>query len=235
MQQLEDNIRFSKETFITVSPGKITDKYYKEKELGNGSHGQVYRVKNKITGETRAYKQMAKGNISDIKQFNSELSIMSKVDHPSIIKLYEIYEDKRYIYLIMEECKGGELFDRIINRIQSRKMYTEKEAAKIFTQLMSAICYCHSKGICHCDLKAENILFLTNEENSPIKLIDFGISSVISDVKKEGKQAHTATMVSSAYYASPEELEGYYDEKCDIWSAGVLLYILLSGNPHSME
>lgn len=227
----EDAISFGKETFVTRSPGKLSDKYQKEKELGSGSYGHVYRVKNKITGETRACKQMAKGKISDMNKFNLEINIMSKTDHPSIIKLYEIYEDTRNIYLVMEECTGGELFDRIISRVESGKMYTEKQATKIFQQMISAICYCHSQGICHRDLKPENILFLTKDEDSPIKVIDFGLSRVTADLKKEGKQAHMTTRVGTAYYVSPEVLQGYYDEKCDVWSAGVLLYILLSGDP----
>lgn len=165
----EDAISFGKETFVTRSPGKPSDKYQKEKELGSGSYGHVYRVKNKITGETRACKQMAKGKISDMNKFNLEINIMSKTDHPSIIKLYEIYEDTRNIYLVMEECTGGELFDRIISRVESGKMYTEKQAAKIFQQMISAICYCHSQGICHRDLKPENILFLTKDEDSDLK------------------------------------------------------------------
>lgn len=233
MQKLksEDHISFGKETFVTRSPGKITDKYIKENDLGSGSYGQVYRVKNKVTGETRACKQMVKGKISNMNKFNLEISIMSKTDHPYIIKLYEIFEDTRNIYLVMEECTGGELFDRIISRIESGKMYSEKEAAKIFSQMVSAICYCHSQGICHRDLKPENILFLTKDEDSPIKVIDFGLSRVTTDMKKEGKQVHMTTRVGTAYYVSPEVLQGYYDEKCDIWSAGVMLYILLSGDP----
>ena len=118
---------------------------------------------------------------------------MSKTDHPSIIKLYEIYEDTRNIYLVMEECTGGELFDRIISRVESGIRYTEKQATKIFQQMISAICYCHSQGICHRDLKPENILFLTKDEDSPIKVIDFGLSRVTADLKKEGKQSHMIT------------------------------------------
>lgn len=229
MQRLvsDDKISFGKETFVLRTPGQVTDKYIKEKELGSGSYGKVFRVKNKLTGETRACKQLIKAKITDIDKYNVEISIMAKVDHPSIIKLYEIYEDQRYLYLIMEECTGGELFDRILNRIEAGKMYSEKEAAKIFKQIMSAICYCHDQGICHRDLKPENILFLTKDEDSNIKVIDFGLSKIFGNMK-EGKMT---TRVGTAYYVSPEVLQGAYDEKCDIWSAGVMLYILLSGDP----
>ena len=232
----EEKVKFNKETFITRTPGNIKDKWTKVKDLGSGSYGKVYRVENKITKETRACKELAKKKIADLDKFNLEISIMSKCDHPSIINLYEIYEDERKIYLIMEECCGGELFDRILSRIEKGEMYSEKQAASIFKQLMSAVAYCHSQGICHRDLKPENILFLTKDENSPIKVIDFGLSKIFGeskpiDDKKKQKKKDMSTRVGTAYYVSPEVLKGNYDEKCDIWSAGVILYIMLSGDP----
>ncbi len=229
----EDKIKFNKETFITRTPGNLSDKYEKIKELGSGSYGKVFRVKNKLTEQMCACKELAKKKIADIDKFNLEISIMSKCDHPSIIKLYEIYEDERHIDLVMEECVGGELFDRILSRIDSGNLYSEKQAANIFKQMMSAVSYCHSQGICHRDLKPENILFLTKDEDSPIKVIDFGLSKIFGDVAKNNKQVKKTmqTRVGTAYYVSPEVLKGDYDEKCDIWSAGVILYILLSGDP----
>ena len=128
----------------------------------------------------------------------------------------------------MEECLGGELFDRIMERIQEKKIYNEKEASIIFKQIMKGVEYCHSKGIVHRDLKPENILFLTKEENSPIKIIDFGLSKIFGE-KINNK--FLSTKVGTAYYVSPEILEGKYNEKCDIWSCGVILYIILSGTP----
>lgn len=148
------------------------------------------------------------------------------MDHPNIIKLYEVYEDTRYIYLIMEECSGGELFDRIIDRINKKAMFTEKEAAFIFKQMMSAICYCHSQGICHRDLKPENLLFLNSSEDSDLKVIDFGLSRIFG--KEDNKMT---TKVGTAYYVSPEVLSGDYDQLCDVWSSGVILFILLTGDP----
>ena len=127
----------------------------------------------------------------------------------------------------MEECKGGEVFDKIIEHIQNKKMYTEKDAANMFQQMMSAVEYCHNNGICHRDLKPENLLYLNqgSEINNPIKVIDFGLSQVISPDRK------LKTKVGTAYYVAPEILKGSYTEKCDIWSAGVILYIFLSGDP----
>jgi len=151
---------------------------------------------------------------------------MIQIDHPNIIKLYEVYEDARYLYLIMEECTGGELFDRILDRIEGQNLFTEREAAAIFKQYMSAVCHCHSQKICHRDLKPENLLLSNDKPDSPLKVIDFGLSKVYSNGNN-----HMNTKVGTAYYVSPEVLEGNYDEKCDIWSSGVILYILLTGEP----
>ena len=105
---------------------------------------------------------------------------MSKTDHPSIIKLYEIYEDSRYIDLVMEQCLGGTLLDRLLKMMEEEdEMFSEKEAAIIFKQIITAISYCHNQGICHRDLKLENVLFLTSQEDSPIKIIDFGLSQCV--------------------------------------------------------
>jgi len=109
---------------------------------------------------------------------------------------------------------------------KKKHLYSEKEAATIFYQMMSAICYCHNQNICHRDLKPENLLLLNNEEDSPIKVIDFGLSKIFT--KENNKMS---TKVGTAYYVSPEVLKGDYTEKCDIWSAGVILYILLCGEP----
>jgi calcium-dependent protein kinase len=150
---------------------------------------------------------------------------MIKLDHPNIIKLYEVYETEEYFYLIMELCSGGELFERIITNIENGKPFTEEQAAMIFQQMMSAINYCHKNNIVHRDLKPENLLYLDQSQNSPIKVIDFGMSKICdpNDIMFE--------RVGTAYYIAPEVLEGMYDEKCDVWSAGVILYILLCGYP----
>ena len=218
------------ENIITRDPGTLVEKYIKIKELGSGSYGKVYEIENKTTKEKFACKHITKRKICDMDRFNNEINIMKQCNHPNIIKLYEIYEDQRHIDLVMEECLGGELFDRIMKRIEEKKIYTEKEASIIFKQIMKGIEYCHSKGIVHRDLKPENILFLTKEENSQIKIIDFGLSKIFGE-KNNNKSKFMKTKVGTAYYVSPEILEGNYNEKCDIWSAGVILYILLSGIP----
>jgi calcium-dependent protein kinase len=220
---------FNKQTFVGKVKGNLTDLYYVKEEIGSGSYGRVFRVKNKETGETRACKQLTIKHIQNYEKFMLEINILTKMDHPNIIKLFEVFEDKRYVYLVMEECTGGELFDKIIEKLQNDTIFTEREAAKIFKQVVSSIAYCHYEGICHRDLKPENLLLLNKKDDSPIKVIDFGLSNIFKD--KSGKEIQMTSKVGTAYYVSPEVLSGNYDEKCDIWSAGVILYILLCGDP----
>ncbi len=221
---------FNKETFVLKVKGNLTDFYQVKKDLGSGSYGKVFQVKHKVSGETRACKQLQIKQIQNYSKFMLEINIMSKMDHPNIIKLYEVFEDKRYVYLIMEECSGGELFDKIIDKLQHDSIFTEREAAKIFKQIISAVAYCHKEGICHRDLKPENLLLVNNSDDSPVKVIDFGLSNIFIDTNS-GQHQKMTTKVGTAYYVSPEVLAGDYDEKCDIWSAGVILYILLCGDP----
>ena len=222
-----DEIKFNKETFITRSKGKLTSKYKILNEIGNGSFSKVIRVENLLNKKIYACKQIVKKKIKDLESFNNEIVILSKCDHPNIIKLYEIIEGEKNINLIMEECKGGELFEKI--NAYSRKNLTEKEAAQIFKEIMIAVNYLHNRGICHRDLKPENILFLNNEKNSPIKLIDFGLGKIFGNYGNLYNN-EMKCKVGTKFYISPEVLKGKYDQFCDIWSCGVILYLMLSGN-----
>lgn len=215
----------SKEDFIAKVDGDIFKKYDVIKELGSGGYARCLLVKNKTTGNLYACKEMQKNKLNDMAGFTREINIMTKLDHPNIIKLYEVYQTEMYIYLVMELCQGGELFDRIIANTEAEKAFTEKQAAEIFRQMMSAINYCHKNKIVHRDLKPENLLCLTKDENSPIKVIDFGMSKIFHSKENMSER------VGTAYYISPEVIKGVYDEKCDIWSAGVILYVLLCGYP----
>ena len=216
-----------KEEYIPENNYSIKENYEILSQLGKGGYGRVLAVRHKKTGVIRACKFISKTKIKerDLNRTRLELKILKKADHPNIVKIYEIYETENSLYIIMEKCNGGELFDKIIDNIGKKKMFSEKEAAKILIQIMSAINYCHKNGICHRDLKPENILLLNKEDNRnyQIKLIDFGLSHLIN-----GKQR---SRVGTAYYVSPEVLKGEYTEKCDIWSAGVILCILLTGEP----
>ena len=222
----KDPLKFGRDTFVGKTNKSLNENYEVVKQLGKGGYGKVYRVRNKITGKMFACKKLSKLDIANKVKFDREINILIKTDHPNIIKLYEVFESKNSYYLIMEECHGGELFNRIMEHIESGEMYSEKEAAEIIQQVMSAIEYCHNNEIVHRDLKPENLLYLKKgeEKNNPLKVIDFGLSRTLDSKVLSSK-------VGTAYYVSPEILAGEYTEKCDIWSAGVILYILLSGEP----
>ena len=140
-------IKYGRETFIKKAGGKLLESYDVIRQLGKGGFGKVYEVRHKKTGEIRACKHLSKLNIKNLEKFRREIEILKKMDHPNIIKLFEVFESDRSIYLIMEECKGGEIFDRIIEHIQNKEMYSEKDAADIIQQVMSCIQYCHNHNI----------------------------------------------------------------------------------------
>ena len=227
------NLRIRRSSFIKNMRADITLYYEVIKKIGEGTYGKVYKVKNKESGEERAMKQILKEKIPDLSNFKNEIKILTKLDHPNIIRLYEVFEDDKYFYLFIELCSGGSLFNKMHN---SGYNLSEKEVANIFKQLISAIAYIHDQGICHRDLKLENLLFLTEDNNNPIlKIIDFGFSI---DLKNEDKKEDSPNLnnnkkltskVGTLYYISPEIVKGNYDEKCDIWACGVILYILLCG------
>ena len=240
----DKNLKINKESFITINKGDIKQFYQVIKKIGEGAYGKIYKVKNKQSGDIRAMKQITKSKIPDITKFQTEIQILSMVDHPNIVRLFEVIEDDKYFNLLQELCTGGELY----KKYQTTQL-KEKEIAKIFNQIMSAVAYCHEKGIVHRDLKLENILFASEDPDSPIKIIDFGFSVLLGKkptIKNEEKEKKNSegnndpkkfgfkrlkSKVGTLYYISPEIIKGNYDEKCDIWACGVILYILLTGNP----
>ena len=244
MSKLSNILKINKESFVTIIEGDITQFYEVQKKIGEGAYGKIYKVKNKQSGDIRAMKQITKTKIQDMNKFQTEIKILSMVDHPNIVRLFEVIEDDKYYNLLEELCTGGELLARA-----QKTQLKEKEIARIFNQIMSAVAYCHGIGIVHRDLKLENILFSTEDPNSPIKIIDFGFSVLLgknndkekekdnkdkendgSDLKKFGYK-RLKSKVGTLYYISPEIIKGNYDEKCDIWACGVILYILLAGYP----
>ena len=216
----------NKSHFIGEHIAEIEHYYEFIKELGKGSYGHVYRLQNKVTGNVYACKKMNKKKIRNREQFKTEIDLLRATDHPNIIKLYDIFEDNNYIYLIMEECNGGEFFDSLAKRAKEKKMYTEKECANIFKQILEAVNYLHAHGVCHRDLKPENIMFSTLADDSSLKLIDFGLSRVLDGDKDTMKGA-----VGTTFYMAPEVFTQKYNEKCDIWACGIILYIMLCGKP----
>ena len=229
-----DNLIIKKEFFIRQTDGQITQHYDVLKKIGEGGSAKVYKVKSKNTGEIKAMKQVEKSKLPDVKYFETEIKILSLLDHPNIVRLFEVFEDDKNFYLIMELCQGGNLLSRMKNN-----RYKEKAAAVLMEQVVSAIAYCHEKGICHRDLKPQNVLFCDESPNSPVKVVDFGISKIFdpsltnlqNELKGDPRLKKMDSQIGTLYFISPEIIKGSYTEKCDIWSLGVILYYLLCGYP----
>lgn len=217
----------SKTNFIGKHIKNIHEHFLFICEIGRGAFGSVHRIQSKTTGEIFACKRMNKLSINNPDMFYTEINLLKSIDHPNIIKLYDIYIDKVFVYLILEECLGGELFKRLIKRAHDQRIFSEVEAARIFKEIMEAINYLHSHKIIHRDIKAENIVFSTPEEDSPLKLIDFGLSQVYTGNEEKGLKGE----VGSPLYKAPEVFDSQYSEKSDIWACGVLLYMMLAGLP----
>ena len=234
---IDDDNSNTQTTIFTTASSLLKDinNIYKFKEVvGKGAFGIVragYRIKEISPHKIYAIKSIDKTKISqnDINNLEKEIDILSSLDHPNIARFYETFNDERYFHIVTELCRGKSLTKLL--KLKGGKI-KEKNCRIIIMKILHAINYCHSHGVVHCDLKPDNIIFeAPNEENENddilnlfgLKLIDFGLSSRI---KKNKKLNNT---VGTAYFIAPEILKGEYDEKCDIWSIGVILYYILSG------
>ncbi|KAL8064300.1 hypothetical protein ABFS82_01G080200 [Erythranthe guttata] len=208
----------------TTHTANFRDRYILGDQLGLGKFGIIRECSDKLTGEVLACKSIAKVRLvteDDVISVKLEIEIMTKLHgHENVVDLKAVYEDADYVHLLMELCAGGELF----HRIEKQGRLSENEAHVIFKQLMGVVMYCHDKGIVHRDLKPENIL-LVSRSSSSLKLADFGLTTYI----RPGETLHGT--VGSPFYIAPEVLVGGYNEAADVWSAGVILYIMLSGIP----
>jgi len=220
---LPKDFQISAGDFVKAKTTKFRDEYTVKEQLGQGAFGEVRKVVHKATGLVRATKILRKDAIDEKEQnkLNAEVAILTSLDHPHIMKIYEMYEDRNKYYIVTEFLEGGELFDRIIENDH----FSEKDAAKIMQQLLSAVAYCHKHNIVHRDLKPENLVYESKKRDANLKVIDFGTAKVFADNQKMHETYGTA------YYIAPEILSLNYTEKCDVWSCGVILYILLSGMP----
>ncbi|XP_065216060.1 serine/threonine-protein kinase SIK3-like isoform X8 [Planococcus citri] len=196
--------------------------YYEfERTIGKGNFAVVKLAKHVVTNTKVAVKIIDKTQLDEetLKKIFREIQIMTQLRHPHIIKLYQVMETDKMIYLVTEYASGGEIFDYLVNNGPMK----EEEACRVFQQIVSAVQYCHSMNIVHRDLKAENLLL---DSNNDIKLADFGFSNTFV----EGQPL--STWCGSPAYAAPELFEGqeYDGPKADIWSLGVVLYVLVSGS-----
>ena len=220
------SIPVPQELLVVETKGNPSDKYVKGKRIGSGTFGVVFEAKNIIFNNLVAMKVIPKQVDMDNLYIKNEIDILKKLSHPNIVRIFEFYESTNNFYLINEFCDGGELFNMI-----NKNNFNEQQLSIIFYQVFSGLCYLHENKIFHRDLKPENILIsqkekdlLTDEEYLWIKIIDFGTAKIFEKNKKE------RAIVGSAYYIAPEVLNQDYNEKCDTWSVGVILYMFLTGH-----
>ncbi|XP_012456772.1 calcium-dependent protein kinase 28 [Gossypium raimondii] len=217
-----------------VPCGKRTDFGYRKdfekryttgKLLGHGQFGYTYVAIGNENGNRVAVKKIEKMKmvlpiaVEDVKR---EVKILEALKgHENVVQFYNAFEDDSYVYIVMELCEGGELLDRILAKKDSR--YSEKDAAVVVRQMLKVAAECHLRGLVHRDMKPENFLFKSTKEDSPLKATDFGLSDFI----RPGKRFQD--IVGSAYYVAPEVLKRKSGPESDVWSIGVITYILLCG------
>ena len=201
----------------------LMQKYEIGKLLGQGTFAKVYHARNIVTSQSVAIKVIDKDKIFKVglmEQIKREISVMKLVRHPNIVQLYEVMATKTKIYFVLEYVKGGELFNKI-----AKGKLREDAARKYFQQLVSAVDFCHSRGVYHRDLKPENLLV---DENGNLKISDFGLSALAESRRQDGL-LHTTC--GTPAYVAPEVIsrKGYDGAKVDTWSCGVILFVLMAG------
>uniref|UniRef100_H3DCK3 Si:ch211-255p10.4 n=1 Tax=Tetraodon nigroviridis TaxID=99883 RepID=H3DCK3_TETNG len=209
----------SKELSLSQS-AQYVGPYRLEKTLGKGQTGLVKLGVHCITGQKVAIKIVNREKLSEsvLMKVEREIAILKLIEHPHVLKLHDVYENNKYLYLVLEHVSGGELFDYLVKKGR----LTPKEARKFFRQIISALDFCHSHSICHRDLKPENLLL---DEKNNIRIADFGMASLqVGDSLLE-------TSCGSPHYACPEVIRGekYDGRRADVWSCGVILFALLVG------
>ncbi|OMJ92660.1 hypothetical protein SteCoe_4534 [Stentor coeruleus] len=210
--------------FVSEKHCQMSDNYEVKEALGEGSFGSVRKVTHRLTQEDRAVKILHKKKLnssSNMQSILNEVNILRNLDHPNILRVYECYQDKFCYCIVTELCTGGELFEKITKT----QRLSESLCADYIRQILSCLLYMHEKDIVHRDIKPENFLLDNNGTTANLKLIDFGSATFITKGKNLTHQ------IGTSYYIAPEVLEKNYNEKCDIWSAGVILYVMLSGTP----
>ncbi|KAK4419837.1 CBL-interacting serine/threonine-protein kinase [Sesamum alatum] len=207
-----------------TSENKLFNKYEIGKLLGCGAFAKVYHAREIATGQSVAVKVIQKSRLNNdanlMANIEREISIMSRLRHPNIVKLYEVLATRTKIYIVLEFVKGGELFAKV-----AKARLGEGQSRKYFQQLISAVSYCHARGIYHRDLKPENLLL---DENEDLKVSDFGLSALTDQVQADGL---LHTLCGTPAYVAPELLakRGYDGAKIDVWSCGVILFVLTAG------
>ncbi|CAK4086917.1 unnamed protein product [Aphanomyces euteiches] len=187
--------------------------------IGKGSFGSVVKATNKKTGKIWAVKVVELGNELDKKALLNEIDILKRLQHPNIVRVIASYEDSKRMYMVMQLLPGAELYHHLYT---CERKFTEVEVRKLILCLLRAISYLHSNQITHRDLKLENLLLENESQPTSLKLIDFGLSKFL----KKGERMQQS--LGTIDYVAPEVLDGDYNEKCDLWSVGVICYELLT-------
>ena len=220
--QNKNSLILNNDVIVSDSNENIEATYQKLKLLGKGSFGEVWLVQHKILGKQFAMKIIEKNPFIDVDQIVNEINILKQLDHPNILKILEFHLTEDKFYIITDYLPEGELYDEI----DKKSIFSEREASYIIYQVLSAIRYCHKMRVVHRDVKPENIMIMGRENGLlHVKLIDFGTAKLFNERYKN------KAVVGSSYYIAPEVIKGKYDEACDLWSIGVIMYILLTGSP----
>lgn len=217
------NLNTTKNNNQNKANNLLLDRFELGKLLGHGAFAKVYYAKNIKTNQSVAIKIIDKEKILKsglVTHIKREISILRRVRHPNIVQLYEVMATKTKIFFVMEYIRGGELFDKV-----AKGRLKEEIARKYFQQLISAVEFCHARGVYHRDLKPENLLV---DENGDLKVSDFGLSAMSDQIRKDGL---FHTFCGTPAYVAPEVLarKGYDGAKVDVWSCGVILFVLLAG------
>jgi len=216
-------------SFIIHNPGVVSDYFDMKEEIGSGGSAKVYKAKERSTKVIRAIKKIFKREPSEMYRLFLEVSIMKQLDHPNVVKLFETFEDEKAMYLVLELCEGGDLLDRLVDHGK----FAEYQAAVTIRIVFMLLNYYSTHGFCHRDIKLENMLFKDSRPDvtpANLRMVDFGYAYQL-DKSKPPSETLMTTKVGSPFYMAPEVIAGEYNETCDIWSAGVCLYMLLSGTP----
>jgi len=228
----EERDKHWREEFLKKNRQRFSDVYLQGKKLGEGSFGAVYEVSHRSNARTiRVCKVISKASADKAKtshqRVREEFAVLKKLDHPHVVRIFEDFEDERSFYLIMEPCRGGDLQEAVRNPMTRNPVEWEQWCAKVMQHTLSAVAYCHSKGIMHKDLKPENVM-LSSAKGAPVQdlhvvVVDFGLAQMLSSTGRGSEIAGTPP------FMAPEVWAGNFSQSCDIWSCGVMLFFMLSG------
>lgn len=235
------NLKINRKNFIRHTELKneegvasIHNYFQFDRKLGQGSFGEVHLVTERKSRIQRVCKTINKSKSQvPVEQIQAEIKIMKELDHPNIIKIFDVLEDGHNIYIVMEYCQGGELLGKIASIAQRKQKFSERFVCDVMRQILSALSYIHRRRVIHKDLKPENILFFSSAPDSVLKVIDFGLAEMfnaqVAGDQPPAPELMSANAAGTALYMAPEVFQRKFNFKCDIWSAGVMLYMLLSG------